>query len=354
VQRGFLGPLPSDDIRAVSARDVSRRNRNFAITQDSGPSFLLKHGSGIQRARSVALEAKLYNFFGQLDQAELLTGHVPRCHYFDSANSVLLLEFDPRGQNLWEYHLRRGNFSRTLARALGNTLGVIHRVTTLASLSAELLDGLPELRSSDIPSLHRPSAEFRRDVRTGARRLIEEIESLPRLCRRLDTMRDDWSISSLIHRDLKWDNCVAYPRPGSRRKTRIRIVDWELGGLGDPCWDTASVISDYLLFWLHSLPLQGSEGAGEFLELASENLLVCRPPIRAFLTSYFSALRVDRAEATERLQRTGRFLPVRLVEISVNLLRDAEDLTYESVGLLQLAANISEDPEAAAPLIFRL
>ena len=353
MERRFLtgGSAVTQD---ASVSELSRRNRIFTVSERNGPSYFLKQSYSGVRTKSVAMEAQVYKFFARLTEARLLNAYIPRYYHFDAENDVLLLQYYPSAPNLWTYHLARTGYSRTLARALGTALGVIHRVAAIGRLDQEQRHILPELKSSVIPLYHRPSSQLLREVGSGALELIKMIHSSPLLCERTEALRADWEVASLIHRDLKFDNCLAYSRSGSQRKSRIKIVDWEFGGFGDPCWDTASIISDYLLFWLQSLPLRGDEHSGDFLDLATKALYQKRPPIHAFLESYFKALQVDEPKVTERLEKTGRFLSGKLIDTAINLVRESEQPTYQSIALLQLAANISENPEIARRLIFGL
>lgn len=335
----------------VLVKDLSHRHRNFAITQPGGPSFFLKQGGHGDGAGTVKMEAAIYEFVGQLDRADQLRKHLPRCHDYDPDNDILLLEFHSEAENLWMYHLRRRSYSRTLARALGTSLATIHRLTAVGAVAPDLLARLPDLGSCVIQPLHRPGWHSSLRPDDPARHLIRTLERFPVLGEYLDDLRDDWRGSCLIHRDIKWDNCIACSSTGSRRKTRIKIVDWEFAGLGDPCWDAASVVNDYLHFWLHSVRLDGHQDAEAYVELAIDALCQNPPPIRSFLKAYVKASRLDRMQAVEPLNRIARFLPGKLVETAFKLTHQEGRITLPSAGLLQLAVNIAQAPDMSRKLI---
>ena len=53
------------------------------------------------------------------------------------------------------------------------------------------------------------------------------------LCARLRRAAASTSpTTALVHGDLRWENCLALAAPGSRRRTRVLLVDWELAGAG--------------------------------------------------------------------------------------------------------------------------
>src|SRR6185295_15672477 len=69
---------------------------------------------------------------------------------------------------------------------------------------------------------------------------------------------------SLIHGDLRLENCCS--AAGSKR---LRIIDWELAGLGDPGWDTGAVIADLLSVWLMSASIPTGWEAAKAIQFAT-------------------------------------------------------------------------------------
>lgn len=54
-----------------------------------------------------------------------------------------------------------------------------------------------------------------------------------------------WSHSYLIHGDIKWDNFLLMHVDESMKN--MRLIDWELAGIGDPGWDLAGVLNELLM-----------------------------------------------------------------------------------------------------------
>jgi len=50
--------------------------------------------------------------------------------------------------------------------------------------------------------------------------------------------RELWRTSGVVHRDLRFDNCLVSPMG------RVTFVDWESGGQGDPIWDLATLAQE--------------------------------------------------------------------------------------------------------------
>ena len=106
----------------------------------------------------------------------------------------------------------------------------------------------------------------------------------------------EWHVAALVHRDVKWANCIAHPPPGGARPTRIRLVDWEMAGWGDPAFDVGSALSDYAAFALgHGPDAVGAAPA-------------------AFWAAYVRARGLGEPAAARLLERAVRFAGARLVQ----------------------------------------
>jgi hypothetical protein len=54
-----------------------------------------------------------------------------------------------------------------------------------------------------------------------------------------------WVATSLVHGDIKWEHCFKTLAPDGTAE--LRVIDWELAGMGDPAWDVASALAELLL-----------------------------------------------------------------------------------------------------------
>jgi hypothetical protein len=122
------------------------------------------------------------------------------------------------------------------------------------------------------------------------------------------------------------------------------LVDWETAGLGLRCWDTGTVISEFLAEWLISAPVSKNIEPEEFTASARFPLEHARDSIRAFWNSYKSCLLRDGSDSRELLADTLRLAGIRLVQTAFERLQNAQRLSSEGVFLLQLAANLATVP----------
>jgi thiamine kinase-like enzyme len=128
----------------------------------------------------------------------------------------------------------------------------------------------------------------------------------------------------------------------------IKLVDWELAGLGDPSWDVGTVFSEYLNLWLVGTPMTIAVSPEESPILSRYSLARMQPAIRAFWQSYVRQVELEVAKTNERLLRAVRFAGVKLVQNAYEQMQFAPRLTARAVHLLQLSFNVLKRPEEAA------
>jgi thiamine kinase-like enzyme len=165
----------------------------------------------------------------------------------------------------------------------------------------------------------------------------------------LDDLIADWRVETLIHNDLKAENCVVLT--GKRGRGRIKIVDWEFAGPGDPYWDVGSVFGSYLGSWLLSVPIVGPEFDDRGLALAGLPLERMQPAIRAFWSSYVEHRGLGADELAPALERAVRYGGARLLQTAYEQTQSSQQLSGNVVGMLQLGANVMARPWEACALL---
>lgn len=325
--------------------DVSRRNRNFKVISDRGPCYLLKQGVGVDGVATVAHEALVYQHLQTVAESDQFSGYLPRYYEYDPKEQILILEMLRSAQDLREYQARRRYFSTLLAAALGNALGTLHRLTKVQG--AQDKNKAMPVQPPWILSIHRPSIEALRDLSGANVQLIKTLQYSTELCQILDALREAWKPSAIVHQDIKWDNCLVFARPGSKRKTRLKLVDWELASLGDPCWDVGSVFNDYLSFWLFSMPITGESPPNRFMELSRYPLENMQPAIRSFWKAYVQRMGLDAATAYLWLLSAVRYAAAKMIQTGFEHMQRSVQLTSNVVSLLQLSLNVVQRPQEA-------
>lgn len=303
--------------------DVSSRNRNFRVSGAPGESYLLKQGIAADSADSLANEGALY---ARLTAAgggagDALAAAVPRLHGHDRARGILILEWIEEGEDLLALQARRRRASPVLAAALGRALAAVHAVVRD---DEDLREDAPW-----VLSLHRPPLEALRYLSAASLDLIKLLQADARTGAALDALRDEWRPGVLVHRDVKWPNWIAHPRPRGARPTRVKLVDWEMAGWGDPAFDVGSALSDFAAF-----ELDGGAGAA-------------RGAAAVFWRGYGRARRLDERAAAELLERSLRFAGARLVQTAYEYTQETTVLSAHVERIVRLGRELLLKPGIA-------
>lgn len=326
--------------------DASRRNRNCKVISERGPSYLLKQGVGPDGIETVAREAAVYQCLQSTNATLGFARYLPRFFGYDPKEQILIIEFLRDAQNLREYHDRRGRFPVAIAAEIGAALGTLHRLDWMER-EREWNAGSFEIQPPWVLSMHRPNLAMLQQLGSATVQAIKIIQRFPEFCELLDGLSNEWANKTPIHFDIKWDNWLIVARQSGSRKPDLRIVDWELAGVGDPCWDVGSVFNDYLSYWLASIPITGETPPERFTELARHPLGKMRPAIRSFWQSYARRMELDAATSAEWLLRAVKYAAARLVQTACESLYNSVKLTGNVVCSLQVSMNILRRPQEA-------
>jgi Ser/Thr protein kinase RdoA (MazF antagonist) len=311
-----------DDFAVV---DVSRRNCVFLATTASGPTFVVKQATAANES-ALAHEAKVLQV---LAKAPELTPHVPAVLHHEAGR---LLLSTGAGARDWADH--RGRFPLIPARVLGRVLAALHGLVADVPRGADPIWGL---------QLPEPPLALVLELSAGAQDLLARIQASDFICGRLAELRDAGHRDALVHGDLRWENCLALPAAGARRRTRVLLVDWELAGRADPAFDVGSVLAEYLRVWVGSVPIVEAVDPGRFAHRARHPLAVMRPAVRAFWATYRSL-----HPRPPELRRVMELTAVRLLQTAIERSQGLAAATAHVVTLVQLADNLLRAPEDAA------
>jgi aminoglycoside phosphotransferase (APT) family kinase protein len=329
------GSVVSGQLRIA---DASSRNRNFRVSGEAGESYLLKQGLAADSAETLANEAALYRRL--VASASPIAASIPRFYGHDAQRGVLILEWIAGGRDLHRHHAARAGCSRTLAAALGRALAALHGV---APDDEALRDDAPW-----VLSLHRPPLDALRYLSAASIDLIAVIQEDERFAHGLDDLRDGWRVEALVHRDVKWANCIAHAPHAGGRRTRITLVDWEMAGWGDPALDVGSAFGEFLGHAPPPLVTEGSADPAPPGERARQRAHSPQPAVAAFWRAYVRARGLDERAAPRLLVRAVRYGAARLVQSAYEDTQETAHMTAASADSLQVAREMLLAPRAAA------
>lgn len=335
----------------LAVHDISRRNRNFRVVCGDGPSYLVKQGVTPEGASSVAREAEVQMFMDQTFNLQRTRDYVPALRDYDVDTGVLVLDLVDGAIDLRNYHSRAGRFALTPAKILGTALGWLH-----GNRPASFTDRPQRftLRPPWALALHAPTLESLPGKSKASVEVIKMVQFMPDFCKELSRLESEWSPEAFIHGDLKWDNCLSYRGPKASRRNKLAIVDWETAGFGDPCWDVGSAFSDYLTFWVLSIPVTADSSLSRLPDMARYPLTEMQPALRSFWNAYTSTRGWGDLTATDQLLRSLRFAAARLVQTAFEQMQMRTELTGNVVAMVQLAQNIIKYPLKANDTLLNL
>jgi aminoglycoside phosphotransferase (APT) family kinase protein len=157
---------------------------------------------------------------------------VPRLIDEDPVRAVLVLEGFPR-----HLPMSAAGFPSAIPSAMWEGLGA-----ALRALHRQSPPPLPA-ECPWIASLDRPVPSFLRVAGEGRLRLVARIQASPLWRIGLAALRSRWRPTAATHGDLRIDNVLVDP---THDRPDLRLVDWELGGPGDPAADLGWIVGDLL------------------------------------------------------------------------------------------------------------
>lgn len=341
LRAGLLSPaqLVED---GVAIADVGWRNSALLVTPATGRAWLVKRGASGDRRANSTREAAAYQLLA--NSAGLAC--VPRLDSFDPAEYVLTVEAFPTARTLREHASRSGRLAVPVARQLGAALAGLHQLTPSPGQLTTLPAEPPWILRAPRPTLAL--------VRLGGAanlRLLQLLQAFPDLGACLDQFSNRWTAAALVHADLKWDNILVIAPPRRREPDCIRLADWEHASWGDPAWDVGTVLSEFLSFWLLSMPLAGNFGTESRAALARYPVERLQPAMRAFWDAYASRRCLSATARAGVLEQSVGYAGARLIQTAFERSRAHARPPGFVPHMLQLSLNVMQRPRDAAALL---
>jgi len=313
--------------------DASRRNCVFIASTRGGPTFVVKQALP-RNAPALEREAAVLR---ALADSTPLAERVPTVVHQERDAGLLILQ-SAAGARDWVEHHGARRFPRVPARSLGRTLAALHRMP--ADGIADVPDDVDRMWALSLPE---PPHDRLLGLSAGALDLVARLQASQAACDRLRALRATVSDEGLVHADLRWENCLTVAAPGSRRRTRVLLVDWELAGRGTWAFDVGSVLAEYVRAWVWSIPIVDPSEPGRLASHATFPLSRMRPAMHAFWSAYRQA-----SPRPAMLRRVIELAAVRLIQTAVERAQGLATVSAHVVTLLQLADNMLRQPEHAA------
>jgi hypothetical protein len=315
--------------------EAPRRNRNFKIVKRDQTGLFLKQ---VQRwdpasLATIKVEAQCYEA-----AFPSLRDLVPQFYGYDERRAILITELLAGGQSLNDYYYQHGKIPSEVAAQLGAAFGRFHT-------QGETQQPFPR-RIPWIFSFHQLNPNMLQEVSGGNQQLLDILKRYPDFGRILDQLATEWKFDTLVHGDVKWDNCVIVPEANGN--VTVKLVDWELADWGDPCWDVGAIFSAFLVFWMQSLPLTPGGSIAEAMAHAQYPIEGMQPAIRAFWQAYSAQMRLTPDVAQSLLHRSVLLCGARTVQTAYEFVQASPQMSPLTYLILQASLNILTRPAEAS------
>jgi hypothetical protein len=326
--------------------EAGRRNRNFKVARrrDSGLFIKQIKTSEAQAISTVQREAAFYQAVQANPLYARLAELMPRLLRYEPGRYAIVLEYLQHAESLAERQVRTNAYDAESARLVGSALGLVHSFGPAIAVD-------PAFRTIFTRQLPWPlmldtlGPQVFQPYGAAGMQLYSMLQQTPGLIPMLCALRMEWVYDSLIHGDMKWDNCLAWT--GEKGEQRLRIVDWELADLGDGAWDVASILKEYLVVAIFAALTAQQTGAA-----AAHTMATLRPSIREFWAAYAAARGLIGDAARIARDRAVRFTAARLVTAVLEYLHASPNASAAASAMIQSSAGILLQPGAAAAELF--
>ena len=205
----------------------------------------------------------------------------------------------------------------------------------------------------------RPGPEIFSHTSSANLELLKAIQNYSELYEPLERLHNEWKVQTLIHGDFRWDNVIVVSKEdddnsddASSRSFQLKLVDWEFSDIGDPAWDIACALHEYLNFWLVSLPITGNEQPEQLIMSNNYLLQNIQAAMRGFWHTYIKTSKIDVHKSEYLLKRCIKFCALRLIQTVYEAMLSSAELTNTAVYMLQASANILKNTESAVVYLF--
>lgn len=252
IQRGLLRPSAITGGQ-FAVQELEHHNRGFRVYRPAEEPIYVKQLREFDQPNIQCLkrEAAFGTALANCQTADWLKSHTPEFLNYDARHHAVTVRLISQTINLHECMEQLLLIPGLLSCQVGATIASFQSSecdAILASIPTEILPcKAPWILSFHIDqgagSLSPQNEQFLAGLKHD--RLLTDS---------LDELREDWSATSLMHGDLKWNNVLVQQRGGTNSADEWFIIDWEMVDRGEPLWDLATMVQCWWHYWILSTP----------------------------------------------------------------------------------------------------
>ena len=316
--------------------EAGRRNRNFKVLRKRAPGLFVKQIKTSEQQATFTLrkEAEFYQRVQMNPAFAPIAAMIPAMLRFEPARHAVFLRLTPDAESLFEYQLRTNDFGSENAGKLGNALAILHAFGPALAQDPSLRSTLPGQLPWAMTLDQQGSSVFQNLGPIGTQ-IATLLQGFPTLAPQLCALRHEWQFETVIHGDMKWENCLLYPEADGQHG--LQIVDWELVDVGDGAWDVATIFKEYLVLTIITADSPQRKTLDDL-----------RPSMREFWKSYAGGRRFTAEQAARFRERAVRFTAARMLVAVAEYLYGTPQAIVAGTAMLQTAASILASPQTAS------
>jgi thiamine kinase-like enzyme len=324
---------------------IDSRNNNFLINRDfDHHCFFIKQVKALdaEKIETMKVEATAYMLAGNDVQYKALKDFLPAYHYYDAGSHVLITGQVKDALSVYDYYLQVSDFNSSLPQSIADILSSFHKTINPAQQNT----GFQYFRKQ-MPWVftiaNNPAPNFSGNAQSADQQVMQMIQKNQEFVQLLSQVPALWQPVSLIHNDAKFNNFLAGYDHEKKKINFVKLIDWELADIGDPLWDVASVMQNYLTLWLTTdLPEQQNS---YMKKIALEQVQPC---LQKFWQQYVLQMKWTAPQAQAALIKVAQFCALKLIHTCFETTPYTSTLQPVTVKMLQMSLNMLRSPADAA------
>lgn len=298
-----------------------------------------------------------YEFIMLNHDFSLLKKQMPKSAYFDNRSLIAVYQYSQNSVSLDSYFKINKVIPLEFSRGLGKSLAEMHWQTVsnqiiydyfirkvkyefphfkhlLENLTADSLLTEIESTSNNFIYYYQNSGELNDKVK-------ELISSSCKMC--------------LTHNNLNFSDIIfnEVSETSTKESLSVKFNNWGNCSWGDPAYDVGSIVSSYLLLWLHSIVFHPSLSLDISLDLAMTTLFETQTSITCMIESYLNMSPDLLLRYPDFFIKSTQYTGLSLINQLIYKMQSFSNFDDNDFFVLKTAAKLICDPKKMLPTIFK-
>lgn len=362
------GLCNQSDLESLKIEPKHLKNFNLLVSLPDRRKLLVKqerHGQNGQTANEFFNEWQFHQLLQAFPELGNLATSVSQVAHFDQTHSIMVYNYLLDYEDLEAFYARQEHlFPSMIATSIGTILATLHRETFNRQGCHEFIAQTPAGQNRVVfgnpaQPMERIGPEIFGLATPDHLKFFALYQRYDSLEAAIIKLNEHWQPCCIVHNDLKFNNILLHkewaqsePASTTLQEGKIRLIDWERCGWGDPVCDLGSILSNYLLIWLGSLVVDSSIQLEESLRLARTPLELLQPSITTLTQTYLSHFPELLQHRPDFLERLVQYTGLALLTQVRGRLEYQKILGNTGICMLQVAKSLLCRPEQSIVSVF--